>query len=826
MKRYNNYPEYTLLKYTVKHKIYRTDLSSDLCVKEKGTGNVVKKPVALLTEKFIKSKKLISGIVSACLIISIMGINASAVDDLIYENIVRTPIANGIVHSAITRFYNDGWQKINVIEADFSIPDINLQILTGQDGVKRLSTVSTMAKNNGSIAAINADFFDTNSSERLTGSALGMIISDSELMSTPSHDGMPVIAQSEDNDISVNVINYDLTVTAPNGEKHSIIHLNKYMQPMYLTMYDKNWGKISPGSHDDGIEVVVEDGIVTNILSNSDGVEIPENGYVLNHSLRYDLFLADNFEIGSEVILTQTFTPDIDDIKNAVGGSTFLVKDGEIAEFTYKTSGVNPKTAAGIDESGETLYLVTVDGRSQEARGMTQTELAQFMIELGAYTAIDFDGGGSTTMVAKLPDSDGIQVINSPSGGTQRNVANALGIEDTSPIGEFSILTITPDKPSVFIGDRLEFNVSGYDEGYHKLDITDEEISYTSQGGDVAVNRIFYPKEKGTQTIKGIAKNGIKGFATVDVLDDCKRLEIIPQVVDLSDKGVDEVTVKGYDDNGFSAQISSDMVDWEIISGNGADIYDGKVESTGMGGVTIIRASFGDAEGYFAVTTSSTDDTDDEDTDSFYIPETYIPDKFLKTVEGSAAIGFFGDGVTDDTLFSELMKSIRNKRAAEFDAAVFKLMPINAPDNSISASRGYNMVSEQGTAVITINNTGGGIRAADAQQWHQLIADVENISEKNIFICLPYMADSSGFSSVGELSLFKQTLKKFYDNDKNVFVVSYGVEADYKVLDGVRYITVPQLPVYAEDMFYGLYLKVGIDGDDVGCEFVPYLVKE
>ena len=57
---------------------------------------------------------------------------------------------------------------------------------------------------------------------------------------------------------------------------------------------------------------------------------------------------------------------------------------------------------------------------------MTQTELAEFLIEKSIFNAINLDGGGSTTMVAqKLGETD-LSVINSPSNGTLRMVTNAL----------------------------------------------------------------------------------------------------------------------------------------------------------------------------------------------------------------------------------------------------------------------------------------------------------------------------------------------------------------------------------------------------------------
>jgi exopolysaccharide biosynthesis protein len=69
--------------------------------------------------------------------------------------------------------------------------------------------------------------------------------------------------------------------------------------------------------------------------------------------------------------------------------------------------------------------LLAVDGRSTASVGMTVTELATTLASLGAWDALNFDGGGSTALVI-----DG-RVVNVPSDPTgERAVANALLILD------------------------------------------------------------------------------------------------------------------------------------------------------------------------------------------------------------------------------------------------------------------------------------------------------------------------------------------------------------------------------------------------------------
>ena len=83
----------------------------------------------------------------------------------------------------------------------------------------------------------------------------------------------------------------------------------------------------------------------------------------------------------------------------------------------------HPRTALGFSRDSSTLYLVTVDGRSENSGGMTLTELARLLRALGAWQAMNFDGGGSTTMVVAGA------VVNKPSDTTgEREVGNVLAV--------------------------------------------------------------------------------------------------------------------------------------------------------------------------------------------------------------------------------------------------------------------------------------------------------------------------------------------------------------------------------------------------------------
>jgi hypothetical protein len=114
----------------------------------------------------------------------------------------------------------------------------------------------------------------------------------------------------------------------------------------------------------------------------------------------------------------------------ALAGSQILVEDGE-SVVEPGVGGPNPRTAVAVDEKGETLWLIVVDGRQRGySEGVTLEELAGIAVEFGADRALNLDGGGSSTLVTA--DGGGTRTLNSPIHTRiptrQRPVANHLGV--------------------------------------------------------------------------------------------------------------------------------------------------------------------------------------------------------------------------------------------------------------------------------------------------------------------------------------------------------------------------------------------------------------
>ncbi len=103
----------------------------------------------------------------------------------------------------------------------------------------------------------------------------------------------------------------------------------------------------------------------------------------------------------------------------------------------------HPRTAVGIDADGRNLLILVVDGRSAVSRGYTMVELADLMTALGAENALNLDGGGSSAMYTRAGTGE-MAIVNEPSDGGERKVANGFGFVYTGVLPPVIPLVPTP----------------------------------------------------------------------------------------------------------------------------------------------------------------------------------------------------------------------------------------------------------------------------------------------------------------------------------------------------------------------------------------------
>jgi exopolysaccharide biosynthesis protein len=114
----------------------------------------------------------------------------------------------------------------------------------------------------------------------------------------------------------------------------------------------------------------------------------------------------------------EALAPDagLDEIELAVSGFAFCLQAGKALP---SGNDLHPRTGFGLAEQGRYLFLMTIDGRQPNSAGATTEELGSLLGKVGAVTAINMDGGGSTTLAwwnPEVAEADACELLNRPVG--------------------------------------------------------------------------------------------------------------------------------------------------------------------------------------------------------------------------------------------------------------------------------------------------------------------------------------------------------------------------------------------------------------------------
>lgn len=108
--------------------------------------------------------------------------------------------------------------------------------------------------------------------------------------------------------------------------------------------------------------------------------------------------------------------------KEAIGARAFFLQSGKVNAMTADKE---PRTCFGVNIDKNKAWILVVDGRSTTtSNGATYNALGRVLVSLGAYNAVNLDGGSSSTF--DYWNGSSFVTQNDPSGGSERKVANCL----------------------------------------------------------------------------------------------------------------------------------------------------------------------------------------------------------------------------------------------------------------------------------------------------------------------------------------------------------------------------------------------------------------
>lgn len=307
-----------------------------------------------------------------------------------YKQGIIIDVDRGVKRIKLTKYYQGKPIQVNVIETDTSLnPELQLSPATAADALARKATISTIARRNNSIVAINGTFFKPQ-----TGVPLGTLMINKKMYTGPIYDR--VAMGIFDNGYDMARIQLNATLKTWNAS----IKVDNINQPRtlstYVLVYTPEWSKIAPPCPKYGKQIAVQDNKIIEVSTSQ--LKIPENGFVVVGPAQQ----LDKIAQSKDVKLDISTMPEWDNVNHIISGGPYLVKKGQTfvdikEQKLGSIGGRNPRTAVGYTANNH-LIIVTVDGREKSSIGMTLNELASFMKSIGCYNAMNLDGGGSTVL--------------------------------------------------------------------------------------------------------------------------------------------------------------------------------------------------------------------------------------------------------------------------------------------------------------------------------------------------------------------------------------------------------------------------------------------
>ncbi|MDX3850011.1 phosphodiester glycosidase family protein [Streptomyces sp. AK02-01A] len=487
------------------------------------------------------------------------------------------PIAPGIRLTSYDRLEADKWLRVDALSVDLDGSGAEAGYLSSGKVADR-RTVSELAAGHNAgpgrrtVAAINADFFDINE----TGAPQGPGIANGEITQSPAAGANQAIGLGPGNAGRVLRLYFDGTVTLPSGPRALDAYNAANVPAGGIGVYTPGWGQADRGLTVDRAtpvaEAAVRDGRVVSVTDRPGTGPVPEGTTTLVGREAGAVAIA-ALRPGDPVTVEYRPRTDSGPVpRTAVGGRELLVVDGVAQD--HEGEGNNtaaPRTAVGFSRDGGTMQVITVDGRQADSGGVTLTELGLMMKRAGAYSALNLDGGGSSTLVARVPGSDRLRVENSPSDGAERAVPNGLALTAPDGSGRLKGFWVEPRTPAggaptadpvrgghperVFPGLTRRLAAAGYDETYGPAAGAPRWRSEEPSVGRVDGHGVFTARAGGTTTVRA-ERGHAEGGTELTVLDRLARIQPTTWRIGLADAAATGTFgIVGLDSHGTSAPI-------------------------------------------------------------------------------------------------------------------------------------------------------------------------------------------------------------------------------------------------------------------------------
>jgi exopolysaccharide biosynthesis protein len=452
-------------------------------------------------------------------------------------------VAPGVRRATYRLQTSEGPLVVNVVAIDPREPTVRFGVVVANDRlISDGETVSSMARRSKAVAGVNADYFDIGN----TNQPLGAVVSGGALLRTPSK--RVVLDVRTDRSVHFEQLGFSGEVRYGDAAV-PLTTVNEWPPQGGAGIVTPVYGQIKPAPGVALAELVPADPVhldttiagTYRVASIADAAAQRVTGTLLAFGPAAKA-LAPPPASGDSVVVAADTTPSLDSLQCAVGGGPLLLADGRLADdpnspAPEETDVRFPVSGAARTAAGE-LLLASVDGRQPGLSiGATRPDFAQLLLAFGATDAMAFDSGGSATLVARVLGERDASVLNSPSDGQERAVADGFFIYSDAPLGPPAQLVVRPSPIVALPRATVSVRLARVDAAGHALGIAH------LKGGDVV-------HTGDSSTVVKLTAGGVSARVPVEVVARLARLDIEPDVRDPNPGGAVTFTATGFDDDG------------------------------------------------------------------------------------------------------------------------------------------------------------------------------------------------------------------------------------------------------------------------------------
>lgn len=491
------------------------------------------------------------------------------------QSFEREFVAPGVERATYRLQTSAGPVVMSIVHVDVREPSVRLgTVLAHERIVSGGETVSAMAARTGAVAGINADYFDIGN----TNSPLGVLVQNGALVRTPSR--RVALTVGRDRSVAFTTYHFSGTALVNRSLTIPITSVNEWPPHDGAALLTPSYGipaaaqncvvaELTPVS---GAETLASPAGRYRVTQIDTGVAPPHPAYALALGPAAQSGLSSLPDVGDLIDITLDTEPALATLSDAIGGGPALIAGGVAVEdpaspgYAERARRI-PAAAAARFADGD-LALIVIDGRRPAVSiGIDRAELIALLVGLGAGDAMQFDSGGSATLVARVLGETRATVQNEPSDGVERPVADGLFVYSDAPSGPPARLVVRPSAIEALPDTTVALRATIVDAGGHLLGPALGGWQVDGPGARIDAGGRLHTANAPQTTTLVLSRDGVRAELPLQIVAKPSKIAIAPERPDPDPGTSVALRAQAFDTRGRPIE-TGDRIRWSALRGS------------------------------------------------------------------------------------------------------------------------------------------------------------------------------------------------------------------------------------------------------------------